>query len=318
MAIKIGHASIDEQGKAKGGTAGDQTGKEVCIRTWYNKPWSLVIRATDSGVAEKMAKACQAGCANDHIGYDQNQRNTAHTQAKAVGYDLGKITTDCETDCSAFMTLCAIAAGVSELEYSGNAPTTSTMKSKFDATGKFEILTDSKYLTSDKYLKRGDILVKPGVHTVMALENGSEAGSGTSTTAATVKKTSTGKITTVAAIQQWLNDSYSAGLDVDDEYGPKTKKAIVKVVQSCIGTTADGIFGTKSKKAWVNVRSGSKGTQAKCVQMMLICRGFSCGSCGADGDFGSNSVAAVRSFQSALGLTVDGIVGKNTATRLFG
>lgn len=58
MAIKIGHASIDEQGKAKSGTAGDQTGKEVCIRTWYNKPWSLVIRATDTGVAEKMAKAC--------------------------------------------------------------------------------------------------------------------------------------------------------------------------------------------------------------------------------------------------------------------
>lgn len=89
-------------------------------------------------------------------------------------------------------------------------------------------------------------------------------------------------------------------------------------MQSCIGTTADGVFGAKSKKAWINVRAGSKGTQAKCVQMMLICRGFSCGSYGAGGDFGSCSVAAARSFQAALGLTADGIVGKNTATRLFG
>lgn len=280
-----------------------------------------MIRAIDSTVANKMAKVCEAGCANNNIGYDQNQRNTAHTQAKTVGYDLSKITTPCETDCSAFMTLCAIAAGVSELEYSGNAPTTSTMKSKFEATGKFKILTDSKYLTSDKYLKRGDILVKPGSHTVMALEDGSEANSETttaSTTAPAAKKTSSNKITTVKAVQQWLNNSYNAGLDTDGVYGPKTKKAIVKVVQSCIGTTADGVFGNKSRKSWVNVKRGSKGTQAKCVQAMLICRGFSCGSCGADGDFGSDSVTAVRGFQNGLGLTADGIVGKNTATRLFG
>ena len=37
MAVKIGHASIDERGKISGGKAGDQTGKEVCIRDWYNK-----------------------------------------------------------------------------------------------------------------------------------------------------------------------------------------------------------------------------------------------------------------------------------------
>ena len=40
MAVKIGHASIDENGKAAGGKAGDQTGREVCVRDWdwYNKP----------------------------------------------------------------------------------------------------------------------------------------------------------------------------------------------------------------------------------------------------------------------------------------
>ena len=31
MAVKIGHASIDENGKAQGGAAGDQTKKEVNV-----------------------------------------------------------------------------------------------------------------------------------------------------------------------------------------------------------------------------------------------------------------------------------------------
>lgn len=172
MAIKIGHASIDERNRVSGGKSGDQTGKEVCRRIWYSKPWSYVLRCKDSAKAEQMAQACEMGCANSCIGYDQYQRNTLYTQAKRVNFDLSKIITPCETDCSAFMSVCAQASGIA-IPYNGtNAPTTSTMKAAFTSTGMFEVLTDSKYLTSDKYLKRGDILVKPGSHTVMALENG--------------------------------------------------------------------------------------------------------------------------------------------------
>ena len=39
------------------------------------------------------------------------------------------------------------------------------------ATGKFEVLTDAKYLTKADYLKRGDILLGPG-HTAIALSDG--------------------------------------------------------------------------------------------------------------------------------------------------
>ena len=44
MAVKIGHASIDENGRAQGGKAGDQTGKEVCTRNWYkhSKGWRVL------------------------------------------------------------------------------------------------------------------------------------------------------------------------------------------------------------------------------------------------------------------------------------
>lgn len=174
MAIKIGHASNGENG-GTGNVAGDQTGKEVCISTWYSNSWGTLIRCKDSGKAEKMAQACEAGCKNDKIGYDMDQRNTLNTQAKKVDYNLSKIITACECDCSSFMTVCAQAAGINVPYSSGNAPTTSTMKDKFNSTGMFQVLTESKYLTSDKYLKRGDILVRSGKHTIMALEYGAEA-----------------------------------------------------------------------------------------------------------------------------------------------
>ena len=175
MAVLIGHASIDENGTIQGKKDGDQTGKEVCTRNWYNKPWGALLRPLSTDIAEKSAKACEAACANPAYGYSQPKRNTGHTEAKKVGYKIEDVTKPCGTDCSALMTLCAIAGGVSELEYTGNAPTTSTMCNAFVKTGKYEKLTDKKYLTSDEYLQRGDILVSPGSHTVMVLSNGDKA-----------------------------------------------------------------------------------------------------------------------------------------------
>ena len=181
--VKIGHSSIDERSKTSGGQAGDQTGKEVCVRDWYNKPWGYVLRPKNADVAEKMATSCEQGCDNFNIGYDQGQRNSLKTQAVACGMNLSKITVPCECDCSSFMTVCAECAGV-KIPYSGsNAPTTSTMQNAFMSTGEFDLLTDSKYLTSDKYLKRGDVLVAPGSHTVMALENGVDVSQTTTSTA---------------------------------------------------------------------------------------------------------------------------------------
>lgn len=174
MTVLIGHSSIDENGNASGGVAGDQTGKEVYTQEWWKHGWTVLLRPTNSTVAEKIAKACEAGCSNNKIGYDQYQRNSLRTQAKKVGFDLSKIATACECDCSSFATVCAEAAGVNmDSAYtSDNAPTTSTMRTKFVSTGQFTALTDSKYLSSHEDLKRGDILVKEGSHTVIVLSNG--------------------------------------------------------------------------------------------------------------------------------------------------
>lgn len=41
---QIVHASINENNKTTGGKPGDQTGKEICIRSYYNKPWDCILR----------------------------------------------------------------------------------------------------------------------------------------------------------------------------------------------------------------------------------------------------------------------------------
>lgn len=43
---KIVHASINERGTTTGGTPGDQTGREICERTYFNYPWDCVLRYT--------------------------------------------------------------------------------------------------------------------------------------------------------------------------------------------------------------------------------------------------------------------------------
>lgn len=172
MAVMIAHASKDERGKINGGAAGDQTGKEVCIRTWYNRPWNVVIRFMVPAVREKVAYAMERAANNPHIGYDQYQRNTALTQARKVGYDPGKISVDCETDCSALVTLACIYAGVPEqsLYKDGNSATTTTLKARLRATGTVEVYTSKKYTASPDLLLRGDILLYEGHHVAVVVQ----------------------------------------------------------------------------------------------------------------------------------------------------
>ena len=57
--------------------------------------------------------------------------------------------------------------------------------------------------------------------------------------------------------------------------------------------------------------------EVQMLQAMLIARGYDCGNYGIDGDFGSATEKAVKNFQTAHGLTVDGIVGASTWTAVL-
>lgn len=62
----------------------------------------------------------------------------------------------------------------------------------------------------------------------------------------------------------------------------------------------------------------TRGNDVKALQTALIAAGYHCGVTGADGVFGKNTAYAVRCFQSARGLVVDGKAGKYTVTALGG
>ncbi len=245
MAVKIGSARIDERGKISGGAAGDQTGKEVSTQNWYlhKKGW-VVIRAKDPIVREKIAKAMEAACANNNIGYDQSNRLGLFNAVKGKGYDPAKCTIKTETDCSELVRVCVHYAGISCGDFN-----TASEKSVLSGTGRFDIITDPKITNTSDYLLRGDILatVTKG-HTIVVLSNGAKAGSSSSSSKPaiaqpTIKNGSKGAQTKL--LQQDLNYTIGAGLVVDGSFGPKSVAAL-KTWQSRNGLTADGSYGPKS------------------------------------------------------------------------
>lgn len=171
--IRIGSARIDENGKICGGKAGDQTGKEVSIQEWYanSKGW-VVLRANDTMSRLTIAVAMEAACANNHIGYDQTQRNSLYNLAQTVGFNPALVKSDCETDCSALVRVCLAYAGIHVQDFN-----TASERSILERTGLFTILTDPKYTKSSDYLLRGDILVTATKgHTVVLLDDGAKIG----------------------------------------------------------------------------------------------------------------------------------------------
>lgn len=170
--IKIGQASRDERMRYSGGISGDQDGKEVAIREWYNRPWNKVLRCKDSKKAGKIAQAMEKACRNDYIGYDQSQRTTLYSLCKANGWKIEDIKTSCETDCSALVSVCVNAAGI---KVSGDIYTGNEANALL-RTEEFELLMAPKYLLSDEYLRRGDILLYEFHHTAIALQDGKKAG----------------------------------------------------------------------------------------------------------------------------------------------
>lgn len=237
--MRIGHASIDEHNKAKNGQAGDQTSKEVCIRTYYDKNWDIVLKPKTSDLAERSARACEVMCNNNHIGYDQNERNNLIKDLEALNWNYNAISKNTECDCSSFMTACALCAGA-KIAYKGNAPTTRTMRVRFKESGSYDALQ----FISPKHsnLKRGDILVKEGSHTVMILDDYKAITDTTKDKKPVLKQ---GDRNDWVTILQGRLVIAGYKVDVDGLFGPKTKEAVM-AFQAEHNLSVDGIVGPKT------------------------------------------------------------------------
>ena len=74
----------------------------------------------------------------------------------------------------------------------------------------------------------------------------------------------------------------------------------------------------KNELALPLLRQGSRGLTVTAMQGILIARGCGCGPDGPDGDFGPNTAAALRRFQSENGLAADAVCGEKTWKKLLG
>ena len=181
MAVYVASARIDENGKAYGGKAGDQTGKEVSSQLWYDYEknhkgvqWVL-LRCTDPEKRKKIAKCMRDAYVNALIGYDQHQRDSLYEAVKDKGFDVNTLEKAVETDCSALARVCVCFAGIDCPNFR-----TTNQASVLVKTGFFKKITDAKYTKSPDYLLEGDILVSSERgHTVVVLNDGAKAANDT-------------------------------------------------------------------------------------------------------------------------------------------
>lgn len=225
--IYIGSARIDERGKASGGAAGDQTGKEIAEQKFYvhKKGW-VVLRLINEALRPKLAEAMIRACNNNNIGYDQNERG-------GVIKNGTKSPVKTEADCSSLVRECV-------REVTGTDPgnfTTINMKSALLKTNLFKVVIGTDY---DEFLEVGDVLVtRTKGHTAIVTRIDGE-----------IDKPEVIKIGAkgpkVRDIQKKLCDE-GFPVMIDGAYGPNTYCAVI-AYQGLHSLKKDGIVGPKTWK----------------------------------------------------------------------
>ncbi len=104
------------------------------------------------------------------------------------------------------------------------------------------------------------------------------------------------------------------GMTVDGVAGSETLERLYAEAAQASGSAASSSQASASSSASSSLRYGSTGSEVTALQTALRTLGY---TLTADGKYGSATVAAVKAFQSAEGLTADGVAGQETLTRLY-
>ena len=113
MVYHIGSARISEYGTINGKPGDQKGGGEVSIQRYYlhHKGWR-VFRAKDPVKSKVIGLTMIDLCENDCFGYGQADRLTGFNAASKVGFDIKKVKTPVNIDCSVAIRICCMAAGI--------------------------------------------------------------------------------------------------------------------------------------------------------------------------------------------------------------
>lgn len=196
---------------------------------------------------------------------------------------------DGDYDCSSAVIAAWENAGV-PVKTKG-ATYTGNMLGVFTANG-FEVVTHEVNLKTGAGLKRGDVLLNTDYHTAMYCGNGKE-------------------------VEASINEKGTAhGGQPGDQTG---KEFLIRDYRKDYPWThvlryTGGETTQTTERNYL--MKGDIGAAVKTMQLMLIDLGYSCGSSGADGDFGTNTDKALKKFQKVNGLEVDGKYGSASKAKL--
>lgn len=134
----------------------------------------------------------------------------------------------------------------------------------------------------------------------------------------TIRQGSRSNFVTIA---QYLLNQYGANLSTDGIFGSGTRNAVITFQQNN-NLTPDGVIGRNTWSALLNInpqsqtlRQGSRQSAVLFLQRLLLSYLYPITS--LDGIFGTQTLNAVKAFQSENGLTADGVVGRNTWNALL-
>lgn len=173
---------------------------------------------------------------------------------------------------------------------------TGNMYNVFIACG-FKDVTKSVNLSTGAGLVRGDVLLNHTRHVAMYCGNGKEVEASINE-----KGTATGGTPGDQTGKEFLIRSY--------------RNYPWNAILRYFGSGSSSGSNTSSATTRTYLQKGDSGNDVKTMQTMLIAIGYSCGSCGADGDFGNDTLKALKAFQSDFKLEVDGLYGTNSKAKL--
>lgn len=182
-----------------------------------------------------------------------------------------------------------------------------------------------------------DGIAGPNTLSRLYASNAPKAGSASASIGVSLRSGSEGQA--VRALQKRLKDLGFYSGSVDGSYGRETENAVM-AFQLARGLKADGVAGTDtlatlygssataaprtaaptptteiSSTGYVSLRRDSYGDSVRNLQTKLKSLGYYSGN--VDGKYGAGTEAAVRAFQSAKNLRVDGIAGPATQRALY-